>query len=168
MCQALFWALDISSEQTRQRPYSHGAYILVWEVVVDRKYIQLPDLLSPVMKLKKLRRSSTLVPKQYSFYKEIFVWIYLKVNHFLRSPSFLFFFFNLILFIFLYSRFLLVIHFIHISEYMSIPISQFITPPPRRGFPPLATIRLSSTSVSLFLPCKPVHLYSFLDSIYMR
>ena len=35
---------------------------------------------------------------------------------------------------FLYSR-LLVIHFIHISVYMSIPISQFITPPP----PPPAT-----------------------------
>ena len=43
---------------------------------------------------------------------------------------FIFFFFeflNFILFIFLYSRFLLVIHFIHISVYMSIPISQFIT-----------------------------------------
>ena len=37
------------------------------------------------------------------------------------------FFFNLI---FLYSRFLLVIYFIHISIYMSIPISQFIPPPP--------------------------------------
>ena len=34
------------------------------------------------------------------------------------------------LFIFLYSRFLLVICFIHISVYMSIPISQFIPPPP--------------------------------------
>ena len=33
-----------------------------------------------------------------------------------------------IVFIFLYSRFLLVIHSIHISLYMSIPISQFITP----------------------------------------
>ena len=31
---------------------------------------------------------------------------------------------------FLYSRFLLVIYFIHISVYISIPISQFITPPP--------------------------------------
>ena len=40
-----------------------------------------------------------------------------------------FFFLNLILFIFLYSSFLLVIHFIHISVYMSIPISQFIPPP---------------------------------------
>ena len=42
------------------------------------------------------------------------------------------------LFIFLYSTFLLVIHFIHISVYMSIPISQFIPPPPRSSttFPP--------------------------------
>ena len=30
----------------------------------------------------------------------------------------------------LYSRFLLVIYFIHISVCMSIPVSQFITPPP--------------------------------------
>ena len=28
-------------------------------------------------------------------------------------------------------------------------------------FPPLVSIRLFSTSVSLFLPCKPVHLYYF-------
>ena len=44
-----------------------------------------------------------------------------------QSPSHIFFFFfellNFILFIFLYSRFLLVIYFIHISVYMSIPIS---------------------------------------------
>ena len=40
-------------------------------------------------------------------------------------------FLNFILFIyFLYSRFLLVIYFIRISVYMSIPISQFIPPPP--------------------------------------
>ena len=70
-------------------------------------------------------------------------------------------FLNLILFIVLYSRFLLVINFIHISVYMSIPIAQFITPPP---LPPchfrrLVSIHLCSTSVSHFLPCKPVHLY---------
>ena len=65
-------------------------------------------------------------------------------------------------FIFLYSRFLLVIHFIHNSVYMSIPISQFIPPPPPPlHFPPLVSIRLFSTSVSLFLPCKTVHLYHF-------
>ena len=78
-------------------------------------------------------------------------------------------FFFWILFIFLYCRFLLVIHFIHISVYMSIPISQFITPPPaHRRFPPLVSICLFSTSVSQLLPCKPVHLYHFLGSTYMR
>ena len=43
---------------------------------------------------------------------------------------------------------------------MSIAISQFIQPPPPR-FSPLVSIRFFSTSVSLFLPCKPVHLYHF-------
>ena len=60
----------------------------------------------------------------------------------------------------LYSRFLLVIYFIHISVYTSIPISQFIAHP-HPAFPPLVSIRLFSTSVSLFLPCKPVYLYHF-------
>ena len=41
---------------------------------------------------------------------------------------------------------------------MSIPISQFIRTP---HFPPLVSIPLFSTSVSLFLPYKPVHLYHF-------
>ena len=78
------------------------------------------------------------------------------------AVPYLHFFFNLILFIFLYSRFLLVIHFIRISVYMSIPISQFIThthPPPLP--PTLVSIRFFSTSVSQFLTCKPVHLYYF-------
>uniref|UniRef100_A0A8C6BIR4 pyridoxal kinase n=1 Tax=Monodon monoceros TaxID=40151 RepID=A0A8C6BIR4_MONMO len=44
--------------------------------------------------------------------------------------------------------------------YMSIPITQFITPPPL-PLSPLVSIRLFSTSVSQFLPCKPVHLYHF-------
>ena len=67
------------------------------------------------------------------------------------------------LFIYSHSRFLLVINFIHISVYMSIPISQFVTPPPPcpRCLSPLVSIRLFSTSVSQFLPCKPVHLYHF-------
>ena len=44
----------------------------------------------------------------------------------------------------------------------SIPISQFIPPPSSTPcFPPLVSICLFSTSVSLFLPCKPVHLYHF-------
>ena len=76
---------------------------------------------------------------------------------------FLFFLISEFYFIFLYSRFLLVINLIHISVYMSIPIAQFITPPPPppHHFPPLVSIRLFSASVSQFLRCKPVHLYHF-------
>ena len=76
----------------------------------------------------------------------------------------LFYFLNFrILFIYLYSWFLLVTHFTHISIYMSIPISQFITAPQPTPchFPTLVSIHLFSTSVSLFLPCKLVHLYHF-------
>ena len=66
-----------------------------------------------------------------------------------------------VFFLIFYNRFLLVIYFIHISVYMSIPGSQFIPPPPPCHIPRLVTIHLFSTSVSLFLPCKPVHLYHF-------
>ena len=64
---------------------------------------------------------------------------------------------------FLYHRFLLVIYFIHITVYLSIPVSQFIPQPspPDTFFPPLVSICLFSTSVFLFLPCKPIHLYHF-------
>ena len=75
--------------------------------------------------------------------------------------AFLFLFLFRFIYLFLYSRFLLVIYFIHISVYMSTPISQFIPPPPPPCFPPLASIGLFSTSVFLLLPCKPVHLYHF-------
>ena len=79
------------------------------------------------------------------------------------TQHFSFLFWILEFYFFLYSRFLLVFHFIHISVYMSIPISQFIRPPPPHPchFPPLVSIHLFPTSVSLFLPCKPVHLYHF-------
>ena len=55
----------------------------------------------------------------------------------LRTGNY-FFLFEFHFIYFLYSRFLLVIYFIHISIYTSIPISQFITPPPPRPatFPP--------------------------------
>ena len=78
--------------------------------------------------------------------------------HFLYLEPWNFFCFEFYFIYILYSRFLLVIPFIHISVYMSIPISQFI-PVPR--FPPLVYILLFSTSVSLFLPCKLVHLYHY-------
>ena len=72
----------------------------------------------------------------------------------------LFFKFNFI-YIFLYSKFLLVTYFIHISVYMSIKISQFITPPPPPSHSPLGVHVLFCTSVSQFLPWKPAHLYHF-------
>ena len=71
-------------------------------------------------------------------------------------------FLNLIFFnYYLCSRFLLVIYFIYISVYMSTSIFQFIPQPPALHFPTLVSIGLFSTSVSLFLPCKPIHLYHF-------
>ena len=72
------------------------------------------------------------------------------------------FFIILIFFFFFHSRFLLVIYFIHISVYMSIPISQFIPPiPPPPGFPLWGSISLFSTPVPRLFPCKLVHLYHF-------
>ena len=47
---------------------------------------------------------------------------------------------------------------IHVNP--NCPIHHTPTPNPH-CFPPMVSIRLSSTSVSLFLPCKAVHLYHF-------
>ena len=95
-------------------------------------------------------RLSTTAPLEHFYFLFIYLFIFL-------------FFVLVVLFVFLYCRFLLVINFIHISLYMSIPIAQFSTPPspPHRGFPPLVSIRLFSTSVAQLLSCKPVHLYHF-------
>ena len=68
------------------------------------------------------------------------------------------FFLNFILFIFLYSRFLLVPFYTYQSQS---PISSHHHHPSPTTFPPLVSIRLFSTSVSQFLPCKLVHLYYF-------
>ena len=57
----------------------------------------------------------------------------------------------------LYSRFSLVICFMHSSVHMSFPISQFIP----SLLPLLGSIHLFSMSVFLFLLCKQVHLYYF-------
>ena len=54
-------------------------------------------------------------------------------------------------------RFSLVMYFLHSSVYMSVPVSKFIPP----SFPTLVPVHLFSTSVSLFLLCKQVHLYHF-------
>ena len=50
---------------------------------------------------------------------------YHSCQHFWLAKGIFFFFFEFLNIIFLYSRLLLVIHFIHISVYMSTPISQF-------------------------------------------
>ena len=75
------------------------------------------------------------------------------------------FFFNLF---FLYSRFLLVIYFIHISEYMSIPISQFITPPlPFTAFPPWCPYVCSLHLCLNFCPANRFICTIFLGSTYI-
>ena len=74
-----------------------------------------------------------------------------------------FFFLNFILFIFLYSRFLFVIYFIHISVYMSIPISQFIPPPPPHP-PPLPPLGVYTFVLYIFVSIsalQTVYLYHF-------
>ena len=94
--------------------------------------------------------------------KKFFLVITFPLFYFQLLGPDVFFHFVEFYFIFLYSRFLLVIHFVHISVYMSIPISQFIPPPPHpTPLYPLVSIRLFSTSMSPFLPCKPVHWYHF-------
>ena len=60
----------------------------------------------------------------------------------------------------LYSRFLLVMCFIHSTVYMSIPLSQFISPP----LPTLETISLFSMSVTHF--CFANKFITFLDFTY--
>ena len=57
--------------------------------------------------------------------REISKYYYAYCNFFFKQQVVISYYFN-----FFIQRFLLVIHFVHISVYMSIPISQFITPPP--------------------------------------
>ena len=69
---------------------------------------------------------------------------------------------------FLYSRFLLVIYFIHISVYMSIPISQCIPPPPLPTFPPWCLYRCSLHLCLYFCLANRFTSTIFLHSTYMR
>ena len=64
---------------------------------------------------------------------------------------------------FLYSRYSLVIYFIYNSIYIINFNLQMYLP-----FPPLVTISLFSTSVTLFLFCKQAHLYHFLYCTYKQ
>ena len=72
--------------------------------------------------------------------------------------------------IFLYSRSLLVIHFIHISVYMPIPITQFITPPPppSSAFPPWCLYVCSLQPCLNFCPAHWFICTIFLGTTYMR
>ena len=73
-------------------------------------------------------------------------------------------------FIFLYSRFLLLINFIHISVYMSIPITQCITPPPHHpaAFPAWHPYVCSLHLCLYFCPENWFICTNFLGSIYKR
>ena len=64
----------------------------------------------------------------------------------------------------LYSRFPLTICFTHGSVYMSILISQFVTP----SSSPLVSTCLFSMSSSLLLSCKYFHLYHFIPCILKK
>ena len=79
------------------------------------------------------------------------------------------FYLNFILFIFLCSTSLLVIHFIHISVYMSISISQFITPPPPPAtFHPWCPYVCSLHLCLYFCPANRFICTIFLGSTYMH
>ena len=158
--------------------HSHNSFIPTWLSSIWFHFLS-PSHPSCQITFPKLRLVIILVKIMYRFptvylikprfhtltslqYCSSFLLVFLII--FINSVSIFFSFY------FLYSRFLLVISFIHISVHMSIPISQFIPPPPPPPcrFPPLLSICLLSTSVSQFLPCKLVHLYHFLGSTYMR
>ena len=75
-----------------------------------------------------------------------------------------FFFFEFLNLIYFFIQQVLISHqfcthqCIHVNP--NLPIHPTTTATPCR-FPPLVSIRLFCTAVSLFLPCKPVHLYHF-------
>ena len=77
---------------------------------------------------------------------------------------FILFFFNFeFYFIYFFIQQVLISHPFYTHQCIHVNPNHTIHPTtttPRR-FPPLMSLRLFSTSVSLFLPCKPVHLYHF-------
>ena len=80
------------------------------------------------------------------------------------------FFFNKLLLLLFSIQQVLISHpfYTHqcIHVHPNLPIHPTTTTTPR-CFPPLVSIHFFSTSVSQFLPCKPVHLYHFLGSTYI-
>ena len=72
-------------------------------------------------------------------------------------------FFEFLNFILFFIQQVLIIHPLYTHQCIHVNPNRPIHPPhpTPRCFPPLVSICLFSTSVSLFLPCKPVHLYHF-------
>ena len=106
------------------------------------------------------------IPFEILFY-EFFLLIFKAFSQLSPCSKVLAFYFFEFYFIFLYSRFLLVIHFIHISVYMSILISQFITPPPPATFPPWCPYVCSLHLCLYFCPANQFMCTIFLGSTYM-
>ena len=95
----------------------------------------------------------------------------LNDNFRVDEASCFFLLFHFLVFFFFYMRynlFLLVIYFIHISVYMSIPISQFIPPPTRPAFPPWYPFVYSLHLCLYFCLENGFICIIFLDSTYMR
>ena len=84
--------------------------------------------------------------------------------HWSLSVAFLFFWIFVFYFIYFFIQQVLICHpfyahqCIHVNPNLPIHHTTATTP---RHFPPLVSLHLFSTSVSQFLPCKPVHLYHF-------
>ena len=85
-----------------------------------------------------------------------------KRGHIIHTFLHLAFFFEFYL-IYFFIQQLLISHPFYTHQCIHVNPSLAIHPttPTPRCFPPLVSIHLVFTSVSLFLPCKPVHLYHF-------
>ena len=75
-------------------------------------------------------------------------------------------------FIYFFTHKVLISHLFYTHQCIHVnpnrPIHHTTTTTTPHRFPPLVAICLFSTSVSQFLPCKPVHLYHCLGSTHMR
>ena len=87
----------------------------------------------------------------------LFFFFFFKFSEAFPCGFYYFFEFLNFIYLFLYSRLSISYILVYICQSKS-PNSSPCAPPP---VSPLVSIRLFSTFVSLFLPCKPVHLYHF-------
>ena len=110
--------------------YTYMKYIYIYIYMVWFSWVLLFLISTPTFHVRDLVR---LWIQQYSDLSPLdfyFLFIYCFGGFFVYFILFIYF---------LYSRFLLVIYFIHTSVYMSIPTSQFIPPPPPPA-PPLSPL----------------------------